>query len=98
MVLLHSVTNLAECMGSYASVMQEAEKQGPEHDGLGDIRQGLAAKPQAEAGNDDAVMQSAVSVCEGALGILKAALAGNLTGNQSVSMQALMNSKSSCKT
>ena len=51
---------------------------------LRDFRQGLAHKRQAEGGGDDAVMQSAVSVCEGALGILKAALAGALTSNQLV--------------
>lgn len=49
---------------------------------LQSFKQELRSKRQAEGGNEDAVMQSAVSVCEGALGILKAALAGTLVSNQ----------------
>ena len=67
-------------------VSQQSARQGAptEHEVLRDFQQGLAHKRQAEGGSDDAVMQSAVSVCEGALGILKAALAGALTGTQNV--------------
>ena len=67
--------------------LQEALKQvvRTEQDLLREFQQGLARKRQKEGANDDAVMQSAVSVCEGALGILKAALAGALTVSKAVS-------------
>lgn len=56
----------------------------PSHQGFDDIQQALVKTRQTEGGTDDTVMQSAVSVCEGALGILKAALAGTLTGQHPV--------------
>ena len=51
---------------------------------LRDLQQDIICQGQAGGGSDDRIMQSAVSMCEGALGILKAAMAGARPGNQSV--------------
>lgn len=53
-------------------------------DAIRELQQDLANKGQAAGSGDDRIMQSAVSMCEGALGILKAAMGGAWPGNQSV--------------